>query len=117
MIDPATGLPVAVAPYDETTMHIDQTNIIGNAEDFEGVDPEPRSHDFQASPHVFGDITRAHTNKSVMMASPPRITKKLTATQQRHRNQALGKLSTPANPFVSRGVDSTRKLFSQTKLV
>ena len=48
VIDPSTGLPIVVAPYDEENMHVDQTNIIGNAEDFEGVEQEPRSHDFQS---------------------------------------------------------------------
>ena len=53
------------------------------------------------------------------MASPKKIPKKLTTTQIRQRNQANGKLSklgTPVNPFVGQGVESTRKLFSGTKL-
>ena len=95
-------------------MHVDQTNIIGNAEDFEGVDKEPHSHDFQTH-QVFADITKAQTNRSVL-ASPQRYAKKLTATQQRQRNAALGKLGTPANPFIARGVESTRKLFSGAKI-
>ena len=60
-------------------MHVDQTNLIGNAEDFEGVEQEPHSHhDFQTH-QVFADITQKQTNRSVL-ASPPRLTKKLTAT-------------------------------------
>ena len=61
VIDPATGQPVPMAPYDEQSMHVDQTQVVGpniiqNREDFEGVDAEPRSHDFQTH-QVFGDIT------------------------------------------------------------
>ena len=118
VIDPATGQPVPMAAYDEQSMHVDQTqlvgpsatgpNIIQNREDFEGVDAEPRSHDFQTH-QVFGDITQQQTNRSVM-ASPLRQVKKLTAAQQRHRNQALGKLGTASNPFVNQGVENTRKL-------
>ena len=55
-------------------MHVDQTNIIGNAEDFEGVENEPRSYDYQTH-QVFADITKAQTNKSVL-ASPQRFPKK-----------------------------------------
>ena len=80
VIDPATGQPVPMETYDERSMHVDQTqavghvpgpNIIQNREDFEGVDAEPRSHDFQTH-QVFGDITQAHTNanRSVMASSP-----------------------------------------------
>ena len=56
------------------------------------------------------------------MASPQKLTKKLTSHQIRQRNMALGKLGTPANtgppanPFMKQGVESTRKLFSGTKL-
>ena len=50
------------------------------------------------------------------MASPQKLTKKLTSHQIRQRNQALGKLGTPVNPFLNQGVESTRKLFSNTKL-
>ena len=54
VIDPVTGQPVPMEAYDEVSMHVDQTqvvanggpNIIQNREDFEGVDVEPRSHDF-----------------------------------------------------------------------
>ena len=47
------------------------------------------------------------------MASPLRQVKKLKAAQQRHRNQALGKLGNASNPFVNQGVENTRKLLRQ----
>ena len=87
-------------------------NIIQNREEFEGVEAEPRSHDFQTH-QVFGDITRQHTNRSVM-ASPLRHPKKLTATQQRHRNAQLGKQGHMSNPFINQGVENTRRLLSST---
>ena len=46
------------------------------------------------------------------MASPLRQVKKLTATQQRHRNQALGKMGATTSPFVNQGVENTRQLLS-----
>ena len=65
--DPATGQPVPMAAYDEQSMHVDQTQLVGPSaagpniihnreEDFEGVDAEPRSYDYQTH-QVFGDIT------------------------------------------------------------